>query len=527
MNVIKIYFLKTKSYLSKRKIPVLLLLSYLAVITLLSCNHIVWRDEVRALSLGIESRSLSELSQKLHNEGTPIVWYAILYAGFFLTQSTLILKIASIAIAACFAYVFFFKAPFSWPQKALFLFGFYPVYQYSVICRNYGIGVLLLFLFCALYPKRFEKIILTSIVLALFANTSAHSLIIAFAIFLSMLAEWIFLKEEKYKQVKVFIGFLIIAVGIAFSAFQIYPDKTTVASQVFQLTPLLVAKAGFNALVFPGEYFFAALGFQNIFFGNNVLSALLTSIVIWLMYVLLFRKPFVLSFFFMSITALGMFSQLVYKFHMHHQGFLLILLVAVLWLDHPRGKEVNAPTNTKWLGLFIEFLSKYKSILLYILLILQVVMAGQAVYSEYQSPFSSSKKLSELLRQDLSLKDAIVIGEPDYAMDSLPYYVNNQIFIPRERRFGKAVQFTKENEQAFSLGGLLETAQEIKNKLQRPVIIALGHDLKKDTPYRFFGYNKVFVYSPEQLRRLSEQTRQIASFRGALTDENYDIFIVK
>ena len=47
------------------------------------------------------------------------------------------------AVALAGAAVLVFRAPFSPTRKAVFLFGALPAFEYAVMCRNYGLGMLL------------------------------------------------------------------------------------------------------------------------------------------------------------------------------------------------------------------------------------------------------------------------------------------------------------------------------------------------------------------------------------------------
>src|SRR3954469_8851073 len=50
--------------------------------------------------------------------------------------------------------LFLLRAPFRWPMLALFALGDVAAYEYTVMARNYGISMLLIFVFAMLYPRR-------------------------------------------------------------------------------------------------------------------------------------------------------------------------------------------------------------------------------------------------------------------------------------------------------------------------------------------------------------------------------------
>src|SRR5436309_11855134 len=139
-----------------RKTVWLFTLLYALTVVALASHHVLWRDEARALNIVMASDSIPELFQNLHNEGHPALWYLVLYAGFHLTRSTLVLKASSLVIAIAAVFVFLSRAPFALWHKVLFIFGSNPIYQYSVRCRNYGLSMLFLLLYGAVHKHRFE-----------------------------------------------------------------------------------------------------------------------------------------------------------------------------------------------------------------------------------------------------------------------------------------------------------------------------------------------------------------------------------
>jgi hypothetical protein len=166
--------------------------------------------------------------------------------------------------------------------------------------------------------------------------------------------------------------------------------------------------------------------------------------------------------------------------------------------------------------------------LLTFLLLMQVTSGLLSVRYDILREYSSSRKFADFIRERPELKKAIIVGEPDYRMESLPYYINNQIFFPRENRFGTYVTFNSEiDAYHLSLKELLSVAVQLKNEKNQPVILAIGHILTDYGPYRIeFSYDKTFTYDPQSLRDLRNLTEMIASFRNAKY-ENYDVYLVK
>ena len=88
---------------------------------------------------------------------TAAVLAVALLAVLFLlpaAATVLVLKVLSILIAGAAMLLFIFRSPFPLPLKVLFVFSLLPLYEYAVMARNYGISMLLMFSFAALYPRR-------------------------------------------------------------------------------------------------------------------------------------------------------------------------------------------------------------------------------------------------------------------------------------------------------------------------------------------------------------------------------------
>ena len=517
-----------KPIVSSRLILPLFAILYLITIIYTSCHHEVWRDEVRALSLVIKSHSIKNIFVSLHTEGHPSLWYLILSGGYSIINNYIVLKIASISIAFLCICLFISASPFTLIQKILFIFGYFPIYEYSVISRNYGLSMLLLFCFCILYPLRFKRFILLSVILFLLSQTNVHSLIIVISIYISLLLEIIFkrntIANEVANKYYVLIGLVLMMAGIVSSIIEIYPDPHSVITHKFP-SANIVLKSFLLSAIFPGlSMLFAPM--TSLVVNIKLIINILMIVAIWLMYFLFARKPFILIIFFLSIVGLGMFADIMHPFAIRHKGFLLLLVIMAFWLDDMEIYGIKA-YQTK-LNKFIAILAKHKQIFITLLLITQVFIGFYAVIIETYTDYSSSKKAAMFINSDPQLKEAIIIGEPDYLMESLPYYINNPIYIPREHRFGKTVSWTENNKRNYTLNELLNTAVKLKYDLKQPILIFIGHKLTLEGPYEInFSYGKKFYYDRESLERLNKQAIKINSFQKAMTDENYDVYLLK
>src|SRR5260370_27109481 len=84
-------------------------------------------------------------------------------------------------LAGAGAFVFARWAPFERRERALFVFGYFPFYEYAVISRHYAAGALLTWLACAA-ARSGRRLLILACALALLCQTTVYGIILAIAI---------------------------------------------------------------------------------------------------------------------------------------------------------------------------------------------------------------------------------------------------------------------------------------------------------------------------------------------------------
>ena len=162
-------------------------------------NHEMWRDEIQAWLLARDSASFFELFAHLKYEGHPGLWHLCLMPLSRITASPVIMQVFHLLIAGVTVYLFARYAPFNWLQKFLFCFGYFVLYEYAVIARNYALGLLLLTLFCVLFRERYKRPLWIGGILFLLAHTSVHALIVTIAISFALFCEYFLMNIARLK----------------------------------------------------------------------------------------------------------------------------------------------------------------------------------------------------------------------------------------------------------------------------------------------------------------------------------------
>lgn len=512
--------LRTTKPLENRRTAALvffLLGVWLSAVIFTESRHEFWRDEVRALSLARAADSPLELYRSVQYDGHPLVWYLILYAGISIVNTPLVLPIAAVGIGFAAVAVFLLFAPMPLWLKSLFIFSALPFYEYSVMARNYGITMLLLFIIALVYRQREKLGLLLAFLIALLANANAHSVI--FAGLIAALWVWDTIVEHRAELTRrkwLSLGFYIaiISAGTGFSIFCFMPRENTILTSVRQtLTWPNFLEALKESALHPEITLYQMM--------PGWVPPIAVALIFFLVILGLLPRPTLLFAALLAEIGLGILFRLVYVGHYRHQGLFIIFAVFLYWLFLEMQGDEKIPGIQKYLFRIGYFVAVPLVILAGVL-----EMRGTA-WRDIRMELSSSKALGNFLNSDPSYRDAILIPEPDYSIEAVAYYAENEIYLPREQRYGKTVSWTKESSPSLSLGELMAVARDLQNRSGKPVLIILGHfgaDFTQPGERRY-SYNKIFTWDSSSAADFRNNTVFLAEFKHSLDeDEKYQVY---
>jgi hypothetical protein len=492
---------------------------WLTVVIFTATRHEFWRDEVRALSLVRAATSLLDLCRLTQYEGHPLLWYLLLYMGKSIVDTPLVLPVISIIIAFAAVAVFMFFSPFPLWLKCLFIFSALPLYEYSVMARNYGISMLLLFIGAALYRHRGKYPVWLAFVLALLANTNAHSLIFVGLITAVWLWDTLVAQPTVSVQRRAFslgVPLAIICAGVLLSVAFVMPRENTIVTSVRHgMSMPELAASLFDAVLQPNRTFSQIVPAILPPWGNTALLFLIA-------FGLLQRPSLVLAALGGQV-AFGMLFRVVFDGDYRHQGLFLVFILFIYWLfleALPNGSLTKIQRLLFNTGLYVGIV---------LLLLWNIAAINITVQADMSQERSSSKALGEYLQGSEIYREAIIVPEPDFLLESLPYYAPNPLYFPREHRFGTTVSFTTAADYRLSLGELLAIARNIKTRYGQPVLVVLGHwhvDQHK-TGEKHYSYNKIFSWNINEFAAFNESTLFVTEFKSAYTDENYQVYAIR
>lgn len=496
---------------------IVLLGVWLSLVTFTATRHEFWRDEVRALSIARAASSPLDLYRLVQYDGHPALWHLLLLIGTSIVDTPLVLPVTSILVAFAAVALFLHAAPFPIWARAIFMFSALAVFEYSVMARNYGISMLLLFLSAVLYRSRTAHPFRLAFALALLANTNVHAAMFACLI----AAVWLWdLAADQWKgrvprSVARYLPLAVVAAGVLVSMAVAMPRENTI------LTP--VREEGIAGRLEQG--LLGAVLRPDLTFSELIPAYLRPKPAILLLYGAsagLALRPNLLLAALVAQTALGVFFRLVYPGWYRHQGLYLLFLVFLYWvlLESPGIRNVTGIRRLMLGGGLLAVLA---------LVVFDVGRAPRLLRDDITSARSSSRALGEFLRTSDAYRAAVILGEPDFVLESLPYYAANPIYLPREGRFSPTVSWTSDSKARLSLGELLSAARDVRARSGRPVVIVLAPIEFDRVPSgeQKYLYGSVFSWTPGEVEEFRRSTRLIAAFDAAAGDEDYMVYALE
>src|SRR5262249_155622 len=109
---------------------------------------------------------------------------------------------------------------------------------------------------------------------------------------------------------------------------------------------------------------------------------------------------------------------------------------------------------------------------------------------EIIEPRSRSADLGRLIASRPDLAKAVIVAEPEWMAEPLPYYVPNRIYLIREHRYGNVVRFpfpgftysSRQFQFDTDLGETLRISRGLRRSTGEPVVIVLSHRLDQIRP---------------------------------------------
>jgi hypothetical protein len=468
-------------------------------------HHAMWRDEMQVWSFAEHSHSLRELLFLTRYEGHPEAWQFLVYAISNLSSNPRAMQFLHLAIATMTAYVVARYSPFSRLQKVLIVFGYFFFYEYAAISRDYALGILCLFSFCAVFrPGPQKRYGLLVILLALMAESNIYALLLALSSALMMVFEALQTKESRQylfsKTRQLACAALFFLTVVLISLLHMRPPSES--DWNFRSYFAADTRVGFNGMPMmiwkafvPIPQLSPQFWNTNLLGDHKVVMALLSILLICISVLFFIRKRTILLLYVSGLGALLVFKLFVYAGYLRHDGHAFILFLACMWLgkSYPEQRFPLRMADTA-----AERLRPYQDRLFLGLLAGQVIAALIASVIALKVPFSESKAASNFLRSK-GMDNMFIIGDSDVAASSIAGYLNREIYYPRGDRMGSYVLW--DERRTPPTVPILELAKTKAAEQHHDVLVILD------------------VRDPS--------ASEIASFQGSVVGEDYYIYLIQ
>ncbi|HEX2224331.1 MAG TPA: hypothetical protein VHN15_09000 [Thermoanaerobaculia bacterium] len=396
--------------------------------------HELWRDEAWLWVVVTESRSLSDLFVPLARSGQGYLFPLLCYLARQVSTSPLAMQALHLLLVGTAAFVFAGWAPFGRRERALFVLGYFPFYEYAVLSRHYVLGALLLWLACA--AVRGRRPVLLGAALGLICQTTVYGFILALAVACAAAGEWFPLQNlrdprdlkdsrDGLSWAGVAVGAVLALAGGIAGLVQLIPlPGTSFAPEWhFGWEPAQALKV----LAMPWRAFVPLPLLKVQFWNTNLLDAspglqaAAGVLVLALAIALLWRRKGALATFCLGTAGILAFGYVKYVGVMRHQGHEWLLFAAALWLS-------GAPFLRQ------EGRRSWRSRVLLALLLVHLFAGAWASWMDLRHPFSNGAATADLIRAEgLDRHPLLGHREPPAATVSLA--LGKPLFSPSRGQF--------------------------------------------------------------------------------------------
>lgn len=414
-------------------------------------RHEMWRDELQAWLLARDTVSLRDLFHELRYEGHPALWYLVLRVMTTVTRDPRWMQWLSVGIGAASVYVFARFAPFPRANRALFAFGYFVVYGYTVVARSYGLEMLLLLIVCVLIMRQRSRLAV-GLLLILIANTTVYGAIMVVALVGAFLVEavWEGHKSRCIRQRLANVSTIALCgvLGLVLLVMQVRrPADAPFNGNSLAVATLLHRRASriadhpfierltpvWRAYVpIPSTDDLSGLWEGDLLLGRSpkgVPVAVVLSGVMFAVALAMLRRSIVgLAFLLMATCGILLFSLLIYVGALYHHGHFFLALIVAFWVAaSQRGVASRRPQPDAPHGRALAWLDAHSQQLIGLLLVVQVGGAAFRLVGDYLFPFSEGEAAADYIRAH-GLRDSQIATYPGFQGTTISGYLNRPVY---------------------------------------------------------------------------------------------------
>jgi hypothetical protein len=460
--------------------------------------HEIWRDEAQVWLLAKHSGSLTDLIHNTRYEGHPVLWHLLVMPLTRLSGNLVYMNLLHAGVAAAGIGLLVFYSPFTRLQKLLIPLGYFLLFEYNVLARNYAVEVLLLFALCVLFSREKKRPWLIASALWLLCQTNVFGVLLSLPF--AALFAYHFQDRRQYKALALLLG--IYATGLAASLIQIIPAPDMGYAVKWRFTELSGMYKSFTTVFksyIPIPEF--VYSFWNTHLIMNKVIKLLFTVGFLLILTLRFKnRPALLLFFWSGNIALWLFFYAKHYGSIRHHGHVFLVLLVSLWLE-PYVKKSPRELFSGW-----SIKPLYFTVFLYAVLLVQAFTGIYSLYRDWRDPFSQSGYAAEYIRRH-HLDKYPLVADRDYLTMPLSALLDIPLHYPMRDTSETYIRWDKIRNEPAKEEQVIRKVQALLSGKRESVLLVLSYPLRR----------------PELI-----PARELARFGPAITeDEIYFIYLAE
>ncbi|WP_426669858.1 hypothetical protein ACPPVU_01190 [Mucilaginibacter sp. McL0603] len=380
----------------KYVLPIMLLYSVVSLVGMF--HHEIFLEEAQQLTIGRDSNSIADVFKNMLYEGHVTLWNSFLYfITHYISPRPIYMQLFHLLVINATVFIFLRYAPFDLSVKTLIIFGCYFLFVYSLISRNYALGILLLFICCILLANPAKKMVGIGFAVVLMCFTHLFYVFAAIGIFVYLLYYTIG-KKDLYGPFAIFTGLFLFGLICALLQTRRIPSDSIVGVKP-GLSWLNFHDLSFGIICFARGYITIPPLHQPYFWdkqsiqylsGTFTITAAVLLFAITILFIYKSRKA--LLFYVPPVALLTAFFAMSGLGGSRYFGLFFIYFIAALWLAYYDGVNIfpkgNASLIKKWAP----------QLFIYVILINQL-FTGMYMYAvDFKQPFSQAKNTIDYLK---------------------------------------------------------------------------------------------------------------------------------
>ncbi len=433
-----------------RTIEPVALLVFALVTGWVCLHHEPWHDELQAWRLALDTPSVVDLVTQMGYEGHPPLFHLLLRGLGAFTRSWAPVAAAHWLVAVASAWLVLYRAPFTRLQRILVIAGYFVAYEYTVIVRPYGLGMLCALAACAAWCGTVRRPRVTALMLVLLAATSLIGLILAVVIWCALVLDMATdarspaqaAQFRRYLPLAV-LGTAVLVVGII--VILVPPGDALYRGMISTIGTEWRWRIG-SALSIPARAltpFAAHLPDGSTHWGQwpfavdtrmgSVLGAIAGVTVIGLVSVVVARRRTALVVWLLAVGAFVIFFAFFFPGSVRHHGYLVVAMLVAAWLASSTSRGPGDASDVRMLRALEPRLARVRSTVFAVLLLPMVGASVQLARADWREQFSDAASVAALLRRP-ALDSLPIVGIAFAESQAVAALLGKPVYLPAERR---------------------------------------------------------------------------------------------